>query len=138
EPFWRHIETPTDEDCEVLEKDFHFHHLTIEDVKNRNQRPKLDEFEGYTFAVIFTADWSDSQIHFLEHHFYLGRNYVITVHVEPAPVLDELRERLRQGPELCKGEPSFLTYLVIDALVDTNFPMLERLDDVIDKLQADI
>jgi magnesium transporter len=136
--FWLDIEKPTDEDLEILEKDFHFHHLTIEDVKHRNQRPKLDEFDGYSFAVIFTADWSDNQIRFLEHHFYLGRNYVVTVHDEPAPVLTELRDRLRQGPELCRGEPSFLTYLVIDALVDTTFPMLEHLDDVIDALQDEI
>jgi magnesium transporter len=138
EGFWLDIANPSDDDFEVLEKVFSFHHLTIEDVKHKNQRPKLDEFTGYSFAVIFTAAWKKSALSFLEHHFYLGAHYVVTVHAEAAPVLDELRERIRQVPELCKGLPSFLTYLVIDALVDTNFPVLDRLDEVIDKLQDDI
>jgi|SRR5438093_7561473 len=138
EGFWLDIEKPDDDDFEVLEKIFKFHHLTIEDVRNRNQRPKLDEFPEYSFAVIFTASWSDTSMGFLEHHFYLGRHYVVTVHQEAAPVLTELRDRIREVPELCKGLPSFLTYLVIDALVDTNFPILDRLDDVIDQLQDDI
>jgi magnesium transporter len=138
EGFWLDIEKPDDDDFEVLEKIFKFHHLTLEDVRHRNQRPKLDEFSGYSFAVIFTAEWSDTHMGFLEHHFYLGRHYVVTVHAEPAPVLAELRDRIKQVPELCKGLPSYLTYLVIDALVDTNFPILERLDDVLDQLQDEI
>ena len=138
EGFWLDIEKPDDDDFEVLEKLFSFHHLTIEDVKHRNPRPKLDEFTDYSFAVIFAADWSTNKVRFHEHHFYLGRNYVVTIHTDPAPVLAELRERVKQGPELCKGEPSFLTYLVIDALVDSNFPMLEKLDEFIDKLQDEI
>jgi magnesium transporter len=138
EGFWLDIQNPDAEDLDILEHSFGFHHLTIEDIKYKNQRAKLDEYNGYTFGVLFTADWSDGRMEFIEHHFYLGRDYVVTVHGEPAPVLDELRERLRQGPELCKGKPVFLTYLVINALVETNFPILERLDETIDRLQDDI
>ena len=91
EGFWLDIEKPDDDDIEVLEKVFKFHHLTIEDVKHRNQRPKLDEFSGYSFAVLFTASWSATHMGFLEHHFYLGRHYVVAVHQEPSAVLTEVR-----------------------------------------------
>jgi magnesium transporter len=138
EGFWLDIEAPDAVDLEILEMIFDFHHLTIEDVIHQNQRPKLEEYHGYSFAVVFTADWDGDRISFLEHHIYLGPHYLVTVHQEPAPELAQLRDRIKASPELTKGAAPFLTYLVIDALVDSSFPMLERLDDSIDLLQDEI
>ncbi len=138
EGFWLDIESPDEDDFEILEKIFQFHPLTIEDVKHLSQRPKLEEYTGYSFMVVFGTEWENDRLTFLEHDIYLGRHYIITVHLQPAPVLTELRERIKQSPELTKDQPAFLTYLVIDAIVDCNFPTLARLDDVIDQLQDDI
>lgn len=138
EGFWLDIEAPDEDDYEVLEKIFDFHMLSIEDVRHKNQRPKLEEYTGYSFMVAFASEWAKDRLAFLEHDIYLGRHYIITVHEEPAPVLTELRDRIRQSPELTKDQPAFLTYLVIDAIVDCNFPTLSRLDDVIDELQDEI
>lgn len=139
EGFWLDIEAPDEDDFDVLENIFKFHALTIEDVRHRNQRPKLEEYSGYSFMVAFSADWGkDERLLLLEHDIYLGRHYIITVHDQPAPVLEETRERIRQSPELTKNQPAFLTYLVVDAIVDCNFPPLARLDERIDELQDDI
>jgi magnesium transporter len=138
EGFWLDIEAPDEDDYEVLEKIFGFHPLTIEDVKHLSQRPKLEEYTGYSFMVVFGTDWSNDRLTFLEHDIYLGPHYIVTVHQQPAPVLTEVRNRIRQSPEVTKDEPAFLTYLVIDAIVDCNFPTLATLDDVIDQLQDDI
>src|SRR3981189_3355869 len=53
-------------------------------------------------------------------------------------MLKELDERIAKSPELTKGQPAFLTYLVIDSLVDAIFPVLERLDETVDQLEDDI
>lgn len=136
--FWLDIEAPDEEDFEVLEGIFRFHKLTIDDVKQRNQRPKLDEYAGYSFVVAFAGAWVDSRLGLHEHHIYLGPDYIVTVHLEPADVLADLRERIRQSPGLIKGDPAFLAYMVVDAIIDANFPALERLDDMIDQLQERI
>ena len=135
EGFWLDVEGPDDDDYRILEEVFRFHQLTIEDLKHQNQRPKLEEFKGYAFLVLFQAQWGSGDIGFLEHHQYIAKDYLVTVHQEPAPVLGELRDRLRASPELTKEDPGFLTYLVIDTLVDSLFPILERLDEHIDDLQ---
>lgn len=135
---WLDIGDPDDQDYAVLEDVFKFHQLTIEDVKHRNQRPKLEEYSGYSFVVLFTAEWDGKALKFLEHHVYLGPDYLVTVHEEPAPGLDALRDRVAHSPELTKGDLPFLTYLVIDSIVDGNFSMLEQLDETIDRLQDDI
>ena len=51
--FWLDIEAPDDDDYRLLSDTFKFHQLTIEDVKHQNQRPKLDGYDGYAFAVVF-------------------------------------------------------------------------------------
>ena len=68
----------------------------------------------------------------------MGAHYLITVHQEPSTQLKELAERVHKSPELTHGKPAFLTYLAIDALVDATFPVLENLDDEVDKLEDEI
>jgi len=134
--FWLDIQAPGEEDLKILEKVFGFHHLTIEDIQHQDQRPKLEEYAGYTFIVIFTAKLAaDGEIQFQEHHMFVSKDYLVTVHDDPAEILVTLADRVKRSPELTKGNPGFLTYLVIDDLVDSLFPLLESLDDRIDTLE---
>ena len=136
--FWLDIEAPSEEDYHMLENTFKFHPLTIEDIKNQDQRPKVDEYNDYNFAVIFQADWHSEDISFHEHHLFVGANYLITVRLDESPEIDDLQRRIKQSPELTKGNPGFLQYLVIDQLVDSLFPLLDTLDDRIDSLEDEI
>ena len=136
--FWLDIENPDDSDYHLLETEFKFHPLTIEDVKHQNQRPKVDDYPEYNFAVIFQAAWENEEIAFREHHLFVGPHYLVSVHQEPAPALIELQDRIKKSPELTKGDPAFLTYMVIDVLVDATFPVLEQLDEAVDQLEDDI
>ena len=138
EGFWLDIANPDDEDFDLLENVFGFHHLTIEDVKHKQQRPKLEEYPGYTFMVVFSGEWVKQRVALIENHIYLGRHYIVTVHDQPTASLDELRARIKANPDSTRDEPAYLTYLVIDALVDDTFPLLEQLDETIDQLQDDI
>jgi magnesium transporter len=136
--FWLDIEAPDEADYHLLESTFKFHPLTIEDIQHQNQRPKVDEYPDYNFAVIFQMMWEQDEVVPLEHHLYVGSHFLVSVHHEPSPVLVQVNERIAKSPSLTKGQPGFLTYLVIDALVDSTFPALERLDDAVDELEDDI
>ena len=137
--FWLDIQGPDQDDFTLLEKVFGFHHLTIEDIQHQDQRPKLEEYHGYTFIVIFTgALVAEGEVKFREHHMFVSKDYLVTVHDEPAELLVELAGRIKRSPDLTKGNPGFLTYLVIDELVDSLFPLLETLDERIDGLEDQI
>ena len=136
--FWLDIEAPDDADYRLLEDTFKFHPLTIEDIKHQNQRPKVDEYPDYNFVVLFQGLWENDQVDVLEHHLYVGPTYLVTVHQEHSPALKDVHDRIAASPGLTKGQPAFLTYLVIDALVDSTFPALEKLDDSVDELEDDI
>lgn len=136
--FWLDIEAPDEADYQLLENTFKFHPLTIEDIKHQNQRPKVDEYPDYNFTVIFQVLWEGDQAVFREHHLYIGSHYLITVHQEKSAALIDVHDRIAKSPALTKGQPAFLTYLVIDGLVDSTFPALEKLDDTVDSLEDDI
>jgi magnesium transporter len=136
--FWLDIEAPDESDYQLLESTFKFHPLTIEDIKHQQQRPKVDEYPDYNFAVIFQVMWEQDTVVPREHHLYVGSHFLITVHQEHSTALVQAYDRIARSPDLTKGQPAFLTYLVIDSLVDSTFPALELLDDTVDALEDDI
>lgn len=136
--FWLDMQAPDDDDYRLLSDTFKFHQLTIEDVKHQNQRPKLDGYDGYVFAVLFVIALDGEEVSFREHHLYIAPDYLVSVHQEPEPSFDTLNERIAESPESTCRKSSFLTYLVMDSLVDTTFAALETLDESVDKLQDEV
>lgn len=136
--YWLDIEDPDESDYALLLDGFHYHPLTVEDVRQQNQRPKLDDFTGYSFVVLFTAAGDDDEIRVQEHHLYLGGGALVTVHHGPSPALAALRTRLEEDAKLGRNDQGFLDYLVINALVEDLFPVLDDLDNRIDRLEDDI
>jgi magnesium transporter len=136
--FWLDIENPDDSDFDLLEHTFKFHLLTLEDIRHQNQRPKVEEYKGYAFVVLFTAELDGKRVQIREHHLYLSGQYLVSVHMEPSDPLDRLRERIRANPDLARRSLPYLFYLVVDQLVDALFPVLERLDDATDEVEDGI
>jgi magnesium transporter len=98
----------------------------------------VDEYPGYHFVVMFVAEWRGTELHFREHHLYVSPSYLVTVHREPAPELVVIRQRLTSTPDLCRDNVQFLTYLVVDQIVDAMFAILDQLDERIDRLEDDV
>jgi len=138
ENFWLDIESPDDADYRLLSETFGFHRLTIEDVQHQNQRPKLDGYDGYVFAVVFVVGFDRGDISFREHHLYLGANFLVSVHQDAEPSFRQLNERITESPASVCRTTAFLSYLVMDTLVDATFDALEALDEMVDHLQDEI
>jgi magnesium transporter len=138
ETFWLDIQAPDDDDYKLLSDTFKFHQLTIEDVKHQNQRPKLDGYDGYAFAVVFVIALNGQDVSFREHHLYISPNFLVTVHQPPEPSFDNLNLRIAESPVSVCHKSSFLTYLVMDAIVDTTFAALETFDESVDRLQDEV
>ena len=53
---WADVSDPTSEDFLELAEEFGFHPLSIEDCRNEHQRPKVEEYNGYYFIVLYEAE----------------------------------------------------------------------------------
>ena len=136
--FWLDIEGPGEADYRLLRDAFGFHPLTVDDVRQQNQRPKLDEFPGYRFAVLFAAELRGDDLVFREHHLYLSHRWFVTVHSEPASALADVRRRIDEDASVTRNDLVFLEYLAVSAVVTSLFPTLDKLDDTIDALEDTI
>src|SRR5512143_176390 len=118
---------------ELLEKIgecFGLHPLVMEDILNTDQRPKMEDYEGYLYIVIkmLYADEKTNQIEVEQVSIVLGSNFVLSFQEGERDVFDPVRERLRTGKgRLRKMGADYLAYTLLDTVVDNYFAVLERL-----------
>jgi magnesium transporter len=130
--FWIDLPRPTVEDFGVLRDVFQFHPLALEDSEDFGQRAKLDDYDDFVFLVVYGAVPDDDRL--VEVHCFYSERFLITVHRDEAPAFTEVRHRYQmRGAPI--DDPALLLYRIIDALVDSFFPILADFDDRIDELE---
>jgi magnesium transporter len=64
---------------------------------------------------------------------------VITIHDKVFPQLEDVRVRIRKRmPRLMKGGADFLCYTILDVIVDSYSPHLDRFQDSLDRMEDEI
>ena len=137
---WVDILAPTDEDMQYLAEEFRFHPLAIEDCRTSHQRPKIEEYRGYYFLVLYELELVGPRrsVELRELNLFMGPRYLVTVHSQP---LRAIEAAARLWPEwLDRADPSagLLSYLLIDSIVDDYLPFLDEVSERVDTLEDDI
>lgn len=134
---WLDIVAPQPDDIRLLQEEFAFHPLALEDVQKAHQRPKMEHYEGYVFMVAYSTVF-DSQAHTFrseEINLFIGKNYLVSVHEKPVPSLELAERRWLEHQEMMAEGAGFLTYLIVDGIVDEYFPALEIISDELEDLE---
>jgi len=137
---WADVSDPTSRDFEELAEEFGFHHLSIEDCRNEHQRPKIEEYAGYYFMVLYEAELTgpNDRLELRELNIFLGKNYLVTVHSRPIRAIETTRRLWAEWTDRSDQGSGLLAYLLIDAIVDDYLPLLdvisERMDDLEDSI----
>src|SRR6185437_12679770 len=126
---------PTEEDFAVLRDVFRFHPLAIEDSEKFGQRAKLDDYDDYVFLVVYGAVPDEDRL--VEVHGFYSERYLVTIHRDEAPAFTDVRSRYKKRKPPIE-DPGLLLYRIVDALVDSFFPILADFDDRIDELENQI
>jgi magnesium transporter len=134
---WLDYEDPSDEDLNGLAKLIKLHPLTLQDAHTFRQRPKLEDYDGYMFMVVFGVDPGTASGGPLlrEVHMIISGDYVVTIHQRPFDALADLRARYDE--QSIRSE-QFMVYKILDAITSTFVPVLSRTDDDIDELEQDV
>lgn len=135
---WIDLAAQDGDQLELLRQRFDFHPLAIEDCAHLDQRPKLEEYRDYLFLVTqgFTCtDERSCELELHELHAFLGDRLLVTVHLDPLIALEEVWQRAARDAALPRHGAAFLYYLVADAIVDHNFPVLDKIADELDRLE---
>ncbi len=131
---WFDVAEPASRGLDELAQRFGLHELQIEDCRHRAQRAKMDEHEGYVFAVVKHLHL-DGTLTFDDLDVFIGRDYLITVHGGEEPLTDKLRRRFEAE---ASRRLDRLFYLVVDVVVDEYIPVLDELADEISELETEV
>jgi len=132
--FWLDIQDPTPAEIGQLGQLLKLHPLTLADISTFSERPKREHYEGYVSLVVYGVDETASAGESLlrEVHMLISGSWVVTLHPSPFATIEELREKLQ--PAAFPGELAQV-YRILDAVLGTFVPVLDRVDDQIDEIE---
>lgn len=117
---------------------FGLHQLAIDDVLHVNQRPKIEPYADSLYVVLRMAEWVEG-LETEQVSLFLGRNWVLTFQERPGDCFDPVRERLTGGARsLRSGGADHLAHALIDAVIDSHFPVLEIVGERLEDLEAEV
>ena len=126
---------------EKIGSHFDVHHLILEDIVHSGTRPKIEEFDTFTFVVFKMLYYREDTDEIVEEQFsiILGENFVISFQEREATVFNPLRDRIRNAKNRIRRKGAdYLTYALIDTVVDNYFIILEILGDKIEILDEEL
>lgn len=137
---WADVSDPTSQDFVDLADEFGFHHLSIEDCRNEHQRPKVEEYTGYYFIVLYEASLAgpNDVLELRELNIFLGKNYLVTVHSRPIRGIETAKRLWGEWTDRSELGSGLLAYLLIDAIVDDYMPLLDIISERMDTLEDSI
>jgi magnesium transporter len=138
---WVDLNAPTDEESHAILRDtFHFNELSIEDAVSTVQYPKIESYGSYLYLVLHGIDFRAAQHQFATHDvdFFLGPNYLVTIHDGKTRTISGLSETCRRNDRILAEGPVALLHRIVDGMVDNYRPEVQKLEDKIDDLERNV
>jgi magnesium transporter len=137
---WADVADPTSQDFRDLAEEFKFHPLSIEDCTQAHQRPKVEEYQGYYFIVLYEAELvgPENHLELRELNIFLGANYLVTVHSRPIRAIETAARLWPEWKDRAEHGAGLLAYLLMDAIVDDYLPLLDTMSERMDELEDQI
>ena len=137
---WVDLAAPSIPESLILSDTFAFHPLAVEDAMSERQYPKVEAYDGYLYVILHGIHFQRSDVCFATHDidFFLGPNYLVTVHDGTSRSIQDLRDHAPKNPKLlCEG-PVSLFHHIVDAMVDHYRPEIDKLEERIDELEESV
>nr|WP_242689076.1 magnesium/cobalt transporter CorA [Pedobacter sp. SYSU D00535] len=111
--------------------------LVLEDIIHTHQRPKLEEYDDYLFAISRMICLNKDLL--LENEqisFLVTKKVLYTFQENYEDCLEPVRKRLREGKgNIRVGGTSYLMYAVMDIILDNYFFLINRFGEELDTLE---
>lgn len=141
---WMDIVKPTKKSTDILDKQFNFHELLLEDCLTEHQRPKIDDYDDYCFIVLHLPRYKKELLRLdsEEVDIFIGKNYIVTLHEGELKPLTNLaylcsvneadrKEYMSEGSAL-------LLYEIVKRLFDYCFPLTDKIGESVDNINKNI
>ena len=129
----------TPEEGRILTDVFHFHPLAVEDALSAVQYPKIEAYDGYLYVILHGIDLnaSEHQLATRDVDFFVGRNYLVTVHDGHSRSIAKLRDICDKHSHILDEGPVALMHRIVDSMVDNYQPEMEKLEERISDMEEE-
>ncbi|MGY5858951.1 MAG: magnesium/cobalt transporter CorA, partial [Candidatus Thorarchaeota archaeon] len=139
---WVHVCGVHDVDVVKTVSDYYkLHPLVVEDIPSVGQRPKFEAMPKSVYIVLREYDYhlEDGQLHSEQVSVVFGKNFVLSFQESSGNIFEPIRIRARRpGSRIRSAGPDYLTYAILDLLVDKYFVVLERIGDMLEDLEDEL
>ena len=139
---WINIEGLRKNDIKKVCQHFGVHPLIEEDILSVGQRPKMDEVDDIMYCLLNMLYFNAKKILVEQEQIsiILGKGFVITFQDEAdRDVFNQLRERLKMNTSKVRNaHADYLTYALIDMIVDHYFIVMDDLSERIESVEDEI
>jgi magnesium transporter len=124
----------------MIGDEFNLHSLLLEDILNTEQRPKMEDFEDYIFISLKGFNLNNKEEIVMDQiSIIAGNNFVISFQESENDLFKPIKERIKHGKGLIRKMGSdYLTYTLIDSIVDNYFIVMEKIAERIEVLEEDV
>jgi magnesium transporter len=135
---WVDLVSATPEELAAMGEEFQLHEMALASCATRaKQRPRVEEYEGQVLLIAYASkpagEGQPVDLHELD--VIAGQNFLLTFHGGAPIDATAVARRVTAHPELAKQGSGFLLYVVLDEVVDTFFPALDRIGERIEDLE---
>ncbi|MBI5839647.1 MAG: magnesium/cobalt transporter CorA [Chloroflexi bacterium] len=128
--------------AEPILSEFGFHPLAIDDALQETHTPKIDDWGDYLYLVLNVMNYKREDGYFSsevdELDIFLGRNYVITHHDQLVASIEDTWIACQRDQRHMQEGADHLLYRIIDTLVTGYMPLVEEIDQQIDRIEDQV
>ena len=134
---WVDLSAPTSDEARILTDVFHFHPLSVEDALSEIHSPKIEPYSGYLYMILHGIDFDHGEREFATRDvdFFLGRNYLVTVHDGHSRSIATLRMICDRHEHVLAEGPAAVMHRIVSSMVENYRPEIDALEEEIDKLE---
>ena len=115
--------------------------LTLEDMLNISQLPKIEEHDDYLFITLKVVDLiaEENMFSFTHYNLIVKENMLITFSEKPNPIFHNIEERLQNHASPIRDSSIYyLSYRIVDAIVDHYYNALDWFTNILSDLESEL
>lgn len=139
---WVDLAGEPPEACEpILHEKFGFHPLAVDDALQESHVPKVDDWGQYLYLVLHAVVFDqqdDEPMDTLELDMFVGKSYLVTYQARPIAAVGRVWTACQRDERHLQKGVGHLLYELADELVADYMPVVEEMDEAIDRIEDQI
>ncbi len=135
---WVDVENGSVDEISQTAHEFKIHQLCIETILEGGERPRIQDFDDYSFIVLQPITSTTGEQEFGELYLILSKKWVLTFHKDPLREIEDLRKAIASGSKAVAQGPDFLFYSILSRTLESYYTLADNFEAKLEVLEEAI